>query len=147
MSLDTHKGNFDSLRSVGPRLDAGLSTLIEDMDSRGLLSETIVLVMGEFGRSPKPGISTSGNANGLDGRDHWPFCFTALMAGGGITRGAAYGRSDAIGAYPAEKPVHPAQLWASVYHALGIPKDSTFSGQSGPTKRLVDAAPILELFG
>lgn len=77
-------------------LDAGLSALIQDMDTRGLHKETLVLAMGKFGRAQEIGLSTSGNATGIDGRDHWPYCFTSLMAGAGVARGAVYGRSDAI---------------------------------------------------
>lgn len=147
-SLDTHKGSFKALRDLhAPKLDAGLATLLEDMDARGLLAETVVLVMGEFGRGPKVGVSTSGNAVGFDGRDHWPYCFTALMAGGGIARGTVYGESDASGAYPLEKAVHPARLLATVYHAMGIKPDTVLTDGRGHPRALVRAEPIGELFG
>jgi hypothetical protein len=71
----------------GPMLDAGLSGLLIDLDQRGMLDETLVIAVGEFGRSPQRGVSTSGNANNDDGRDHWPYCYTAVMAGAGIKRG------------------------------------------------------------
>src|SRR5712672_1084042 len=93
---DTHAANFGPLRNLHcPKLDSGLSALLEDMDSRGMLSETLVLAIGEFGRAPRLGVSTSGNSNGKDGRDHWPYCYTCLVAGAGITRGSVYGSSDA----------------------------------------------------
>src|SRR5205085_12425488 len=92
---DTHAENFGPLKNLHcPKLDSGLPALLADLDSRGLLKETIVLAIGEFGRSPKMGVSTSGNQNAPDGRDHWPYCYTALMAGGGIGRSAVYGKSD-----------------------------------------------------
>ena len=80
---DTHSDNFPPLKNIHcPKLDSGLPTLIQDLDDRGLLKDTIVLAIGEFGRSPKMGVSTSGNTNGARGRDHWPYCYTGLMAGG-----------------------------------------------------------------
>ena len=78
-------------------LDAGVSGLINDLDQRGLLDETLVVCLGEFGRSPQRGYSTSGNNNSDDGRDHWPYCYTALVAGAGTKRGFVYGISDNTG--------------------------------------------------
>src|SRR6266498_3047243 len=120
-AFDTHAANFGPLKDLHcPKLDSGLAGLLEDMDQRGLLKETLVVAIGEFGRSPRLGVSTSGNGNAPDGRDHWPYCYTAMIAGAGIKRGVVYGKSDATGSSPAEKPVHPTQLWATIYHALGI---------------------------
>ena len=87
-----------------PMLDAGLSALIADLDERGLLKETLVVAVGEFGRSPKRGVSTSGNANSADGRDHWPYCYTAVVAGAGVKRGLVYGKSDQDGFVADRKP-------------------------------------------
>ena len=101
-------------------LDAGLSALIADLDERGLLDETLVVAVGEFGRSPQRGVSTSGNGNSDDGRDHWPYCYTAVVAGAGIKRGFVYGKCDATGSAPLENPVHPIELLATIYHAVGI---------------------------
>ena len=85
---DTHAANFGPLRDLHcPKLDSGLSALLEDLDQRGLLKETLVVAIGEFGRSPRLGVSTSGNGNAPDGRDHWPYCYTALMAGAGSSAG------------------------------------------------------------
>ncbi len=95
-----------------PTTDQTLPALLEDLDVRGLLDETLVLWMGEFGRSPK--------INTMAGRDHWPQCYTALLAGGGVKRGFAYGASDKTGAYPASDPVRPDDLAATVFHLLGI---------------------------
>src|SRR5437016_5446692 len=98
---DTHAANFGPLRNLHcPKLDSGLPALLEDLDQRGMLEDTIVLAIGEFGRSPKLGVSTSGNTNGPDGRDHWPYCYTGVMAGGPIARGAVYGKSYATGSSP-----------------------------------------------
>jgi uncharacterized protein (DUF1501 family) len=103
-----------------PMLDAGLATLLEDLDQRGLLAETLVIAVGEFGRSPQRGVSTSGNENKDDGRDHWPYCYTACIAGAGIRRGFVYGKSDKTASAPLETPVHPKDLLATIYHSVGI---------------------------
>jgi uncharacterized protein (DUF1501 family) len=144
---DTHAANFGPLKDLHcPKLDSALPTLIEDLEQRGLLKDTIVLAIGEFGRSPKLGVSTSGNSNGPDGRDHWPYCYTGLMAGGGIARGAVYGKSDATGSSPAEDPVHPTQLLATVYHAMGIDPHTLVNNHLGQPRELVQAEPITKLF-
>ena len=103
-----------------PMLDAGLSALIADLDERGLLSETLVVAVGEFGRSPQRGVSTSGNDNSDDGRDHWPYCYTGVIAGAGVKRGFVYGKSDKTASAPLENPVHPRELLATIYHSVGI---------------------------
>jgi hypothetical protein len=103
-----------------PMLDAGLSALLADLDERGLLAETLVVAVGEFGRSPQRGVSTSGNANNDDGRDHWPYCYTPLIAGAGVKRGLVYGKSDKTASAPVENPVHPRELLATIYHSMGI---------------------------
>jgi hypothetical protein len=104
----------------GPMLDGGLSALIEDLDQRGLLAETLVLAVGEFGRAPQRGLSTSGNENKDDGRDHWPYCYTAVIAGAGVRRGHVHGKSDKTASAPLENPVHPCDLLATIYHSVGI---------------------------
>ncbi|HEY2840928.1 MAG TPA: DUF1501 domain-containing protein [Pirellulales bacterium] len=120
-SFDVHTGLSTRMKTqAAPMLDAALSGLIADLDERGLLAETLVLAIGEFGRSPKRGVSTSGNSNSDDGRDHWPYCYTACMAGAGIQRGSVYGKSDGTGSGPLENPVHPGDLLATIYHSLGI---------------------------
>jgi hypothetical protein len=95
-----------------PRFDQGLSALLEDLDRRGLLKTTLVCVTGEFGRSP--------HFNRHGGRDHWPYCFTALLAGGGVPGGAVVGASDSRGAYPVARPVTPADFAATLYRLLGV---------------------------
>ena len=145
---DTHAANFGPLRNLHcPKLDSGLSTLIEDLDRRGMLEETMVVAVGEFGRSPRLGVSTSGNSNGPDGRDHWPYCYTALVAGGPVRRGALYGSSDATGSAPKDKPIHPTQILATIYYALGVdPKTIVYNHLNQP-RELIQAEPIVDLFG
>ena len=144
---DTHAANFGPLRNLHcPKLDSALPALLADMDSRGLLEETIVLAIGEFGRSPKMGVSTSGNTNGPDGRDHWPYCYTGLIAGAGIGRGAVYGKSDKTGSSPADNPVHPIELLATVYHAMGVDPGTMVNNALGQPRELVQAQPVLGLF-
>jgi uncharacterized protein (DUF1501 family) len=147
-AFDTHAANFGPLKNIHcPKLDAGLATLLEDLDQRGLLKETMVVAVGEFGRSPRLGVSTSGNTNAKDGRDHWPYCYTALVAGAGITRGALYGSSDATGSSPKDKPVHPTQLLATIYHGLGIDPASIVYNHLNQPRELVKAEPVYDLFG
>jgi uncharacterized protein (DUF1501 family) len=144
---DTHAANFGPLRNLHcPKLDSALPALLADMDSRGLLKDTIVLAIGEFGRSPKMGVSTSGNTNGPDGRDHWPYCYTGLIAGGGIARGAVYGKSDKTASSPADNPVHPIELLATVYHAMGIDPGTMVNNALGQPRELVQAQPVVSLF-
>ncbi|MDB5323682.1 MAG: hypothetical protein JWN40_5313 [Phycisphaerales bacterium] len=145
---DTHAANFGPLKNLHcPKLDSGLSSLLEDMDSRGLLSETLVVAIGEFGRAPRLGVSTSGNSNGKDGRDHWPYCYTCLVAGAGVTRGAVYGSSDATGSAPKDKPVHPIQMLATIYHALGIDPNTIVYNHLNQPRELIKAEPVFDLFG
>src|SRR6266542_3935902 len=120
-SWDVHVGLSNRMKNqAAPMLDGGVSALVEDLAARGLLDETLLVVVGEFGRSPQRGVSTSGNQNQDDGRDHWPYCYTALAAGAGVRRGFVYGRSDATASAPLENPVHPKDLLATIYHSLGI---------------------------
>lgn len=108
-----------------PITDQTLPTLLTDLDERGLLKDTLVLWMGEFGRTPKI------NANAS--RDHWPYCYTVLMAGGGVKRGYVHGTSDRNAAYPASDPVRPDDLAATVYHLLGIdPHTEVLNSQNRP---------------
>src|SRR4051794_37331026 len=147
-AFDTHAANFGPLKNIHcPKLDSGLSSLLEDMDSRGLLSETIVVAIGEFGRAPRLGVSTSGNSNSKDGRDHWPYCYTCLVAGAGVTRGVVYGSSDATGSAPKDKPVHPIQLLATIYHALGIDPNTIVYNHLNQPRELIKAEPVFDLFG
>jgi hypothetical protein len=125
---------------VGPMFDAAYTALLEDLHQRGLLDHTMVVAMGEFGRTPK--------VNPAGGRDHWPQCWTMVFAGGGVRGGQAVGESDDIGAAPRTRPVSPAEVAATIYHGLGIPLDTELPGASGRPIRLVDhgVEPIHELF-
>jgi len=147
-SWDVHTGLSKRMKTQNsPMLDGGLSTLLEDLDQRGMLDDTLVVAVGEFGRSPQRGVSTSGNSNTNDGRDHWPYCYTACVAGAGIKRGAVYGRSDQTASAPVENPVHPRQLLASIYHAVGIKSDTIVLNHLNQPRELVKAHPISALFG
>ncbi|MGD9719944.1 MAG: DUF1501 domain-containing protein [Pirellulales bacterium] len=117
---DTHTNNFVGLRSYLPHLDRGLSSLLDDMRASGLLDETLVIVMGEFGRTPKL-VQPTGSLPYFTspGRDHWMNCFFGLFAGAGV-RGQVIGKSDAIGAYPTTQPYRHSDVGATVYSALGI---------------------------
>jgi len=147
-SWDVHTGLTERMKNQSaPMLDAGLSALIADLDDRGLLDETIVVALGEFGRSPQRGVSTSGNSNSNDGRDHWPYCYTACVAGAGIKRGFVYGKSDQTGSAPLEKPVHPIELLATIYHAVGINPATIVYNHLNQPRELVKAEPVTALFG
>lgn len=130
----------------GPMLDQGLAAFIADMDERGLLKDTLVVAIGEFGRSPQKGVSTSGNVNSADGRDHWPYCYTSVVAGAGIKRGYVHGKSDKTGSSPAEEPVHPTELLATMYHAFGIDPETIVYNHLNQPRELVKAKAVTKLF-
>jgi uncharacterized protein (DUF1501 family) len=106
-----------------PILDMVVPSLVEDLDQRGLLDSTLVVVMGEMGRSPR--------VNSKAGRDHWPQCGFSLLFGGGVKAGMVYGCSDKIAAYPKDHPVSPADLVATIYHLLGIDPHLTVPDRTG----------------
>lgn len=142
---DTHGNNFGCLKEdLLPQFDRGFSALIEDLASRGLLEQTLVLVTSEMGRKPKIGDPRSGGVTGA-GRDHWTHCLTDVMAGGGIRGGQTYGASDRFGEYPADNPVTPADVTKTVYHAMGI-TDLTATDPQGRPYQLLDDAEPLPLF-
>ena len=130
----------------GPMLDAGLSGLLTDLDERGMLAETLVVAVGEFGRSPQKGVSTSGNGNSADGRDHWPYCYTAVVAGAGIGRGQVFGKSDKTGSAPVSDPVHPGELLATIYHAFGIDPATIVFNHLNQPRELVKAEAVTKLY-
>ncbi len=125
---------------VGPMFDNGYSSLLEDLHDRGLLEDTLVVATGEFGRTPK--------INPAGGRDHWPQCWTMLMAGGGVRGGQVIGSSDEIGAYPKDRPVAPGEVAATICHSLGIEPETELPGVQGRPIRVVEHGinPIHELF-
>ena len=134
---DSHEKLFPRHRQLIPPADEALSALIEDLDARGLLETTLVLAVGEFGRTPK--------VNGSRGRDHWPYCYTAVLAGG-VTGGALYGSSDKIGAHPATDPVTPADIAATLFWRFGIDHATEVQDQTGRPFRLSEGEPIHQLF-
>jgi len=146
-SWDHHTGLTTRMKTQsGPMFDGGLSGLIADLDDRGLLSETLVVCIGEFGRSPQKGVSTSGNGNSPDGRDHWPYCYTSVVAGAGIKRGYVHGESDKTGSAPRKDPVHPIEILATIYHSVGIDPHTLVDNHLKQPRELVQAEPVTGLF-
>jgi hypothetical protein len=129
----------DYRNSLCPDFDRALSTLIDDLAQRGLLEETLVVAAGEFGRTPR--------VNERGGRDHWPGVWSVLLAGGGIGGGQVLGASDARGMFPADRPVSPAELAATILHSLGIDLATRLALPQGAEITLADAEPINELVG
>jgi uncharacterized protein (DUF1501 family) len=143
---DTHSANFRSLKGrLLPPTDRGVAALLDDLESRGLLEETLVVVAGEFGRTPRIGSST-GNNNTRDGRDHWASVFSAVFAGGGVCGGQVIGQSDRIGAYPASRNYSPADFAATIYHSLGIDPATELRDRLNRPVQLATGEPIAPLF-
>ncbi|MBI1840299.1 MAG: DUF1501 domain-containing protein [Verrucomicrobia bacterium] len=137
---DTHQAAFPNLKDhLLPPLDRALSALIDDLSAAGLLDETLIVVGSEFGRTPK--ISTLPGVK-LPGRDHWGACQSILLAGGGVKGGNVIGASDRIGAYPTEAPQRPENLAATIYSALGLPRDMVWRDAAGRPQSAYDAEPI-----
>jgi hypothetical protein len=144
---DTHSRNFIDLKDrLIPVADQAFSALLDDLRDRGMLDDTIVLWTGEFGRTPRVGQVNSDAGAGRDGRDHWPGCFTSILAGGGFRGGYVYGRSDKHAAFPAENPVAPQDLIATIYHALGVPADQTLADAAGRPQFIRPGKVIHDLF-
>ncbi len=149
-SWDMHGSNMGMGNAFGtgsygmgwclPRLDEALSALLADLEDRGLLESTLVVCMGEFGRTPNI-------INGqFPGRQHWPQCWSAILAGGGIRGGQVYGESDKTGSCVKDRPVRPQDLSATIYHALGVPLDPRL-GKDGVSQPLTTGTPLVDLFG
>jgi uncharacterized protein DUF1501 len=136
---DTHQNNFRQLKGeLLPRLDQSYSALLADLSERGLLDSTLVICMGEFGRTP--------GVNSQAGRDHWPSVFSACLGGGGVRTGLVVGKSDDTGAMPAERPVKVEDLAATIYKALGIDSDKEYMTPQGrPTPIVYNGEPVMEL--
>ncbi len=146
-SWDHHKDLSKRMKTQsGPMLDGGLATLFEDLDERGMLDETLVVAIGEFGRAPEKGVSTSGNGNSADGRDHWPYCYTSVIGGAGIKRGYVHGKSDKTGSAPIELPVHPREILATIYHSVGIDPETVVLNHLKQPRELVKAQAVEKLF-
>jgi len=136
---DTHANNFESLQKTRiPPIDTGLPELLIDLEEKGLLDTTLVVWMGEFGRTP--------NINKNVSRDHWPMCYTTLLAGGGVKRGFVYGASDKTGSYPAENPVRPDDLAATIYAALGIDPHTELRSAAGRPVLAADGKIVSGVF-
>ena len=136
---DTHAKNSERLRTaLMPPMDQAYAALLEDLGERGLLKETLVVWMGEFGRTPK--------INGSGGRDHWGHVFSVALAGGGVRGGQIHGASDRIGAYPKESLVRPQDLSATIFHCLGYPPDTEFRDPVGRPLVLSRGEVIRQVF-
>ncbi len=135
---DTHSDNFNQLRRIGPPLDKAIHALVTDLEQSGKLDETLLVVWGEFGRTPR--------VNGTAGRDHWPAVMSAMIAGGGIRTGQVIGSTDGTASDAAERPVRVREVVATLYAALGISPGTVFvDPQSRPVPLVHDAEPIAEL--
>jgi hypothetical protein len=140
ITWDTHKDNFNALKNrLVPPMEQAYAALLDDLAERGLLDTTLVVWMGEFGRTPKINADT--------GRDHWPGCYSVLLAGGGIRGGQVIGASDNIGAYPKDRPTTPADIHATMYAALGYDvRGITYQSGDGRPIPLTEGSPMSELF-
>jgi uncharacterized protein (DUF1501 family) len=131
--------NLDDYKNtLCPMFDQAYTALLDDLEQSGLLETTLVVAAGEFGRTPY--------INARGGRDHWPGCWTVLMAGGGVRGGQVIGASDRIGAEPRDRPVHAAEVAATIYHALGVDPSTRLPGPEGRALPLVEGRPVMELF-
>jgi hypothetical protein len=135
---DSHGKNFDLVRDHGGKLDQAFTALIDDLEVRGMLDDVTVVVWGEFGRTPR--------INKNAGRDHWPQVSCALLAGGGMRTGQAIGSTNRLGEYASNRPVHFGEVFATLYHNLGIDVSRTFlMDPTGRPQHLIDRAPLREL--
>ncbi len=136
---DSHENVFGRLKNdLAPPADQTIAALITDLEGRGLLDETLVIAMGEFGRTPK--------INGNAGRDHWPHCYSLLLAGGGVRGGITFGTSDKLGAYPESDGVTPADLAATIFWRFGLDTTREIFDLTGRPYKLADGQPIRALF-
>ena len=134
---DTHSKNTEGVRKLMPILDTAYTALLEDLDDRGMLDDTLVVWMAEFGRTPK--------INGAAGRDHWGPCFSVALAGGGVKGGAVHGSSDKLAAYPKDGRVLPQDLHATIYHCLGIPRDTEIHDGLGRPLAICRGEPVKQI--
>ena len=144
---DTHVDNCTQLRTrLLPPLDQGVSAFLDDLEAHGMLDETLVVMVGEFGRTPRIGQSSTNDASQRTGRDHWAGVFSAVFAGAGVRGGRVIGKSDKIAAYPATRGYYPADLGATIYQALGADPASQVRDQLGRPLQLNRGEPISPLF-
>lgn len=146
-AFDGHREHFKSLTNgLCPPTDQAFSALIEDLYDRGMLDETLVVALSEFGRTPKLGQITSSAGATPDGRDHWPNCFTIFLAGGGMQPGVVYGSSDRFGAYPQSNPVTPQDIAATIYTAMGLDPRERIEDHLNRPYTLSEGTAIQSLF-
>lgn len=144
---DTHGDNFNCLRQhLLPKFDRGFSAFLDDMASRGLLDETLVLVTSEMGRMPKVGDRRSGGPGGA-GRDHWTSCMSVLMAGAGVQGGRVVGETDARAEFPKDRPIYPEDITRTVYYAMGLENLDAQDRLGRVYNLLEEGKPLVELFG
>jgi uncharacterized protein (DUF1501 family) len=144
---DTHNANCKQLKNrLLPPLDQGVAALLDDLDASGLLQETLVVMLGEFGRTPKLGGNLGTPQYVPDGRDHWAGVFFAVLAGAGVQGGQVIGRSDRIAAFPASKGYYPSDLGATIYSVLGVDLASIVHDRLGRPMRLNNGEVIQPLF-
>jgi len=134
---DTHQNNFDVTPRLAGQLDDGFSALLDDLGEQKLLSETLVLCLGEFGRTPR--------INGNDGRDHYARAFSGAIAGAGITAGVALGATDPDGREVTERPIVPGELTATIYERMGIDYGKSYTSPRGRPMKLSEKTPVREL--
>jgi len=138
-NFDTHNKHFAKMKDLLlPVVDRAFSALIEDLEARGRLGETLLAWTGEFGRTPK--------INGNAGRDHWGRVYSTVLAGGGVRGGQAYGKSDSQGGTPADNPVHVSDFFATMYHALGYGPETRVTDPAGRPHYIVEGKPVRDLF-
>jgi hypothetical protein len=150
-SWDMHGGEMGMGNAFGtgsygmgwcqPVFDNAMAALMDDLAERGLLERTLIVAMGEFGRTPK----INQNGSGTPGRQHWPQCFSAILAGGGVRGGAVWGASDKTGSFVKDSPVRPQDLSATIFHALDVPYESKVT-KDGLSKPLSTGTPLEGLF-
>ncbi|MFN0196015.1 MAG: DUF1501 domain-containing protein, partial [Planctomycetaceae bacterium] len=139
-SFDTHRRNFPNLKdNLLPYMDRGLTALLDDLEESGMLESTLVIISGEFGRTP--------NINPDGGRDHWGPTMTSLFAGAGVQGGKVIGATDDIAAYPISDKQTPENIAATIFHTLGIPHETMWLDFDGRPHELYRASPIADLFG
>lgn len=137
---DTHANNFRELKEkLLPSTDRALAALLQDLECRGLLEETLVVWMGDMGRTPR--------INAAAGRDHWSFCYSIVMAGGRVRGGLVHGSSDRTAAYPSSDSVHPADIIATIHHLLGIDHRTQIVDQQGRPFVIGTGEPVLSILG
>jgi len=145
-SWDTHQNHNARVRDLLPPADQSFSALLEDLHQRGMLDSTLVIWMGEFGRTPRMGVQFSNNTNNVGGRDHWCNCYSVVLAGGGVRGGQVIGSSDQLSAYPRERPVHVSELQATIFHLMGVDPRAQLYDIQGQFHTICDGNPVTELF-